>query len=97
MYDESNVSAQVEYLGRYVDKNSFCAFVYNNEGEKLAKSWEEYQNMVGSGLWHPTKELALACKKEEKKEEVKPQRKSKFYVENANDSLAKEKSDGSNG
>lgn len=51
----SEVSGQFEYLGRWVDKKHFRAFVYNESGEKLAGSYEEYEKLISSGLWFSTK------------------------------------------
>jgi hypothetical protein len=61
---------QVLYLGRWVDKQTFCAFVYDVGGnEKLAKSYDEYQSLVGSGLYFATlleaQNPASAASKEE--------------------------------
>ena len=42
---------QVMYNNRFVDKATFRAFVYNFEGEKLANSYDEYEEMITSGLW----------------------------------------------
>ena len=42
---------QVLYLGRWVSKNHFKAFVYNKEGQKLARSYAEYSELISSGLW----------------------------------------------
>lgn len=49
----------VNYMGNMVDKNSFRVFVYGVNGEKrLAESWEEYQDLICSGIWFTTKESA---------------------------------------
>lgn len=50
--------SQVLYLGRWVSREHFRAFVYNKEGQKLAKSYEEYSQLISSGLWNaePIKE-----------------------------------------
>lgn len=43
---------QFLYLGRWVDKKGFRAFVYNKQGEqKLADSYQEFENLIASGLW----------------------------------------------
>lgn len=47
---------QVEYLGRWVDRESFRAFVFNRDGQKLARNWTEFQEMIASGLWCARKE-----------------------------------------
>jgi len=46
---------QVPYLGRWVDKTHFRAFVYNENEQKLAGSWEEYEKLIASGLWFAEK------------------------------------------
>lgn len=43
--------SQVLYLGRWVSRNHFKAFVYNKEGQKLAHSYKDYCDLIGSGLW----------------------------------------------
>lgn len=52
---------QVEYLGRWVDRTTFCAFVYNGSEQKLAKNYNEYEELIASGIWFPTNALALAA------------------------------------
>jgi hypothetical protein len=42
---------QVLYQGRWVSREHFCAFVYNKEGQKLAKSYAEFSALISSGLW----------------------------------------------
>lgn len=43
---------QVQYLGRWVNKEHFRAFVYNEKGEQqLAKSYEHFESLIGSGVW----------------------------------------------
>lgn len=43
--------SQVLYLGRWVSREHFRAFVYNKEGKKLANTYEEYGQLISSGLW----------------------------------------------
>jgi len=48
---------QVEYLGRWVSKQHFRAFVFNRTGgQKLANSWDEFQKLMATGLWSARKE-----------------------------------------
>ncbi len=49
---------QVLYLGRWVSREHFKAFVYNSTGQHLAKSYQEYSELISSGLWQaePQKE-----------------------------------------
>ena len=49
------IPSQFEYLGRWVDTKHFCAFVYGDSGEKLARNYEEFIDLVGSGLWFASK------------------------------------------
>lgn len=42
---------QVLYLGRWVSREHFCAFIYNNTGEKLVKSYDEFSELISSGIW----------------------------------------------
>lgn len=51
-----NSSGQFLYLGRYVEKANFRAFIYNVEGKShLANSYAEYERMIASGIWFPTR------------------------------------------
>ena len=45
------VDTQVLYMGRWVSKEHFKAFVYNNTGQMLAKSYQEFINLISSGVW----------------------------------------------
>lgn len=51
-------SAQVEYLGRWVDRQHFTAFVYNQTEQRLAKSYDEFSKLISSGVWFDSKESA---------------------------------------
>lgn len=43
---------QALYLGRWVDKSNFRAFVYSEKGEqKLANSYSEFESLTASGIW----------------------------------------------
>ncbi len=47
---------QFEYKGRWVNKEHFRAFVYNGKGEqKLAESYDQFEAMIGSGVWFASK------------------------------------------
>lgn len=52
----NKIPDQVLYLGRWVDKTHFRAFVYNETGKKLADSYKEYADLIGSGLWYAEKQ-----------------------------------------
>ena len=50
------IPEQVLYLDRWVNKCHFAAFVYNDNGEKrLAKTYDEFETLVASGLWKDRK------------------------------------------
>lgn len=49
-----SIDTQVLYLGRWVSKEHFRAFIYNKEEKYLAKSYEEYSRLISSGLWQST-------------------------------------------
>ena len=46
--------SQVLYLGRWVSREHFCAFVYNKDGQKLTKSYDDFSSCISSGLWQAT-------------------------------------------
>lgn len=58
---------QFEYLGRWVDKSTFRAFVYNKNNEStLADSYEKYESLILSGVWFDSKfELSKDGKKKD--------------------------------
>lgn len=60
---------QFLYMGRWVDKNYFSAFVYDKDGNKqLAPSYEIYIKLTQSGLWFDERpELEETEQKPEKK------------------------------
>lgn len=63
---------QASYLGRWVDKSSFRAFVYDEKGEqKLAESWNQFESLIASGIWYATKSDA-SRKTEKKKDASRP-------------------------
>lgn len=47
---------QVLYLGRWVPKRHFKAFVYNKSGQILANSYREFKQLISSGVWFADKE-----------------------------------------
>lgn len=53
-----SIPTQFEYLGRWHDTKHFRAFVYSVSDQKLANNYQEFIDLVGSGLWFPTKEEA---------------------------------------
>lgn len=49
----------VLYQGRLVEKKEFRAFVYSREGNtKLAESWEDFLNLIATGIWYASIEDA---------------------------------------
>jgi hypothetical protein len=49
---------QFDYLGRWVDKHNFRAFVYNSKGEeKLANTYQEFAALISSGIWFDRKPI----------------------------------------
>jgi hypothetical protein len=57
--------SQFQYCGRWVDKENFRAFVYNERNEpKLANSYEEFQRLIASGIWFESKSISSRTRKE---------------------------------
>ena len=55
----------VLYNGKSVLRSKFRARVYNPEGvSTLANTWDEFQGLLATGLWHATKEQASNVAKE---------------------------------
>lgn len=68
MKNKTQQQDQFNYLGKWVDKKSFRAFVYNQKGdEQLANSHKEFEDLTSSGIWYSTKELALENSPRERK------------------------------
>ena len=59
---------QVAYLGRWVNKEHFRVFVYDEDGVPcIAKNYAEYEEMISSGLWFaekPEKKVASTERKQ---------------------------------
>jgi len=54
-------ASQFQYLGRWVEKSSFRAFVYNAKGEEcLAGSYKEFEDLISSGVWFADKDKLKA-------------------------------------
>lgn len=62
-------NAQVMYLGRWVNKEHFRTFVYNEKSEKIVNSYDEYEAAIASGLWFAERPIA-SPKKPKKVEEL---------------------------
>jgi hypothetical protein len=49
-------AGQFQYCGRWVDKKTFRAFVYDKEGnECLANSYNEFEQLTTNGIWFASK------------------------------------------
>ncbi len=58
---------QFQYMGRWVDKSTFRAMVFDRNGtSQLAPSYAEYESMIASGLWFDTVEKAKEREKRAK-------------------------------
>ncbi len=61
----SEVEQQVLYLGRWVSRDHFKTFVYKRGEKHLAKSYQEFSQLISSGVWHvepvPDLEIIEAC------------------------------------
>lgn len=55
-YLEESENSQVLYQGRWVARDHFRAFVYNATEQKLANSYQEYSELIESGLWFASKD-----------------------------------------
>jgi len=56
---------QFQYLDRWVDKQHFRAFVYNEKGEqKLANDYKEFESLMASGIWFSSKPDASSKRKQ---------------------------------
>jgi hypothetical protein len=50
---------QFEYLGRWVDKEHFCAFIYSGRNQRLVQNYEDFVKYIESGIWFASKQEAL--------------------------------------
>jgi len=58
-------AGQFQYLGRWVDKDSFRAYVYDKDGnEHLANSYKEFEELTSSGIWFASKPDASKTRKQ---------------------------------
>ena len=56
---------QFQYLGRWINKENFRAFVYNEKCEqKLANSYQEFESLTASGIWFASKPDASPKRKQ---------------------------------
>jgi hypothetical protein len=49
-------TAQALYQGRWVDKSTFRVFVYSASDKKLANTYDEYCQLIETGLWFSSQE-----------------------------------------
>lgn len=55
------MSEEVYYNGKAIKKALFRTFVYNEAGEqKLANSWEEFEQLKATGIWSDIKFIGRA-------------------------------------
>ena len=58
---------QFMYLGRWVSRKNFRAFVYSKDDkQKLVNSYNEFDEALQSGEWFASKELTKPRKKQKK-------------------------------
>lgn len=51
------IDTQVLYLGRWVPREHFRAYVYSDKGKKLIESYEEYISAIASGEYFSESDL----------------------------------------
>ncbi len=49
------LETQVLYKGRWVSREFFRAFVYNSTGQRIAESYQEFSDLISSGIWFADK------------------------------------------
>lgn len=58
---------QINFLGKWVSKEHFRTFVYNENGDaKLARNYQEYESLMSSGLWFDDKLECAPVKRKQK-------------------------------
>lgn len=84
MVKKKEVVDQVIYLGRYVNREHFRAWVYDANGDqKLADDFNEFEDLLATGLWFAEKQEA-----QPKVEIIKSVAKRKRRQANGSDSEA---------
>ncbi len=64
-------AGQFNYLGRWVDKATFTAFVYDKEGQsRLAKNYNEFEDLTTGGIWYESKMAAAIANQKGKHKHV---------------------------
>ena len=75
-------TGQFNYLGRWVDKAFFRAFVYNiNDEIKLAETYDKFCELIHSGLWFACK-ADVATFIDNKNKSVKNENLNSDFAEN---------------
>lgn len=64
--NNDKIKKQVFYDNRWVDRDTFRAFVYREGEQKLANSYQEFESLIASGLWFETKEQIKDVSKKRK-------------------------------
>ncbi len=93
-------SGQFLYLGRWVDKHTFRAFVYNEFEKKLVNSYAEYQAAIESGLWFESPEAVVFSPKDNVKVDILQLKDEKLLLKEVEPKAAPKKrklADGTNG
>jgi len=67
--NEAIIEPQFMYLGRLVNKRFFRAFVYGAQGIKLADDYDQFHELVSSGLWFESQIAYEASKNKKDKPE----------------------------
>jgi hypothetical protein len=49
------IDKQVLYQGRWVSRQHFAAFIYKKDGQRLVNNYDEFANLIASGLWYAEK------------------------------------------
>lgn len=53
------IDGQILYLGRWVSRKHFRAFVYNSTDCKLVNSYNEFCSLISSGAWFAEKPIEV--------------------------------------
>lgn len=72
------IDDQVWYLDNWVSRHHFRAFVYNSNGQKIAESYQEFSDLIASGIWFAKKE-DVPSKDTDNVIDIKPKRGRKCH------------------
>lgn len=68
------IDKQVLYLGRWVSREHFAAFIYRKDEQKLVKNYNEFADLIASGVWFAEKKDILESSRESNVVDIKPKR-----------------------